>query len=358
MVDDEVLALDLLEAMLKEVGGIDIVGKFSNPIEGLDRIGTLKPDLVFLDIEMQEMNGITLAEKLESVEWQTEIIFVTAYDQYALEAFNVHAVDYILKPIEKDRLKKTIQRISERKVQSLPNQVPTMKASLLGSFRLTDQQGKQMKWRTKKVKELCAYLIHVNEPVHRDKMMEELWPEQSQEKASALLHTSVYHLRKEFKNREFHEAIKYVDGRYSFIIDIDSDVMEIKQIINQKRFTSSDVKELLSLYTSDYLVEEDYNWSIHLREQLWKAITHYLRTYIKIAPDETKADPVYKEAIEKLIDLDPWEEQYTMVLIQYYIQQGNNREALNVYEKYRTSLWIQLDMKPHKELEDIIKKIK
>ncbi|MFE8696196.1 response regulator [Cytobacillus sp. FJAT-53684] len=361
LVDDEVLALDLLEAMLKEIDGIDIIGKFTNSEEALENIGKIKPDIMFLDIEMQEMNGISLAEKLESIEWQAEIVFVTAYDHYALEAFNVQAFDYILKPIEKWRLKRAIERISNRRNpshQSLTNHTPTMNASLLGSFRLTDLQGKPMNWRTKKVKELCAYLIHQNGPVHRDKIMEDLWPEQTLEKASALLHTSVYHLRKELKNHNFHEAIKYVDGRYSFVIDINSDVMAIKPILNHKRFTSSDVKGVLSFYKDDYLVEEDYYWSINEREQLRKRIIQYLTLYIRVTSDEEKSDHVYKEAIEKLIDLEPWEERFTMELIQYYIQQGNNREALNVYDNYRTSLWIQLGMKPQKKLEKMIEKIK
>ncbi|TCJ03805.1 response regulator [Cytobacillus praedii] len=361
LVDDEILALDLLEAMLKENGGVDIIGKFTNPIEGLEIIDHLKPDIVFLDIEMQEMNGIKLAEKLEKLAGQAEIVFVTAYDQYALEAFNVQAADYILKPIDKDRLNRTVQRVSNRRrqsSQSLPLQRSAMEASFLGSFRLTDLQGKPMNWRTKKVKELCAYLIHQNMPIHRDKIMEDLWSEQPQEKASALLHTSVYHLRKELKNRGFHEAIRYVDERYSFVIDISSDVLLIKQILKLKQFTSKDVKMLLSFYTGDYLVEEDYYWSINEREQLRIMMTQYLRTFINITPDEKKSDHVYKEAIEKLIDLDPWEEHFTRELIHYYIQQGNKREAINVYDKYKTSLWIQLGINPSKILEDMIKNIK
>ncbi|WP_102272528.1 response regulator [Cytobacillus massiliigabonensis] len=361
LVDDEVLALDLLEAMLKEIGGVDIVGKYTNPIEGLEMIDHFKPDILFLDIEMQEMNGIKLAEKLEGMAGQAEIVFVTAYDQYALEAFNVQAVDYVLKPIDKDRLNKTVQRIYQRRnqaKQSKPNQILAIKAYFLGSFRLTDLQGKQINWRTKKVKELCAYLVHQNEPVHRDKIMEELWPDQSHEKASALLHTSVYHLRKELKNRGFLEAIKYVNERYSFVIDITSDVMEIKRILNQKQYTNNNVKALLSFYKGDYLVEEDYYWSINEREQLRKMTTQYVRTFIKGSPDETKLDNVYKEAIEKLIELDPWEEYYTMELIQYYIQQGNEREAMNIYDKYKTSLWIQLGIMPREKLEAMIKKIK
>ncbi|WP_419393108.1 bacterial transcriptional activator domain-containing protein [Cytobacillus praedii] len=87
-------------------------------------------------------------------------------------------------------------------------------------------------------------------------------------------------------------------------------------------------------------------------------MTQYLRTFINITPDEKKSDHVYKEAIEKLIDLDPWEEHFTRELIHYYIQQGNKREAINVYDKYKTSLWIQLGINPSKILEDMIKNIK
>lgn len=354
--DDEVLGLDLLEAMLCEMEEIKIVGKFTNPIEGLKGIEALQPDLLFLDIEMNEMNGINMAEKLTASSCQAEIVFVTAYEQYALEAFNVQAVDYILKPIDKLRLKKTVERISQRRNRSNPK--PTqLYAGFLGSFRLLDLQNTTIKWRTKKVKELCAYLIQQNEPVHRDKIMEDLWPEHSLDKASTSLYTSVYQLRKELKSHGFPESIKYVDQRYSLTLQLNSDVMKIQQILSNTKITNEDVKKVLHLYKSDYLVEEDYYWCVKEREQLRHMVIQYLNRFIQINQTDDQSTNILKSAIEKLIEIDPWEESYTMEFIQYHIRQGNHREAIHIYNQYKKMLWQQLGEKPQEELENLIKRI-
>lgn len=115
IVDDEILAINLLETMLKDNGAIDVIGTYLNPLDAIANIPTLKPDILFLDIEMAEMNGIDVASKLGDLTHVMDIIFVTAYEHYAIDAFSVQAIDYILKPIDKARLMKTIERISQRK---------------------------------------------------------------------------------------------------------------------------------------------------------------------------------------------------------------------------------------------------
>ncbi|MEK3978587.1 response regulator [Psychrobacillus sp. FSL K6-2836] len=359
LVDDEFLAIELLDAMLKEIGGIEIIGKYSNPLEGLESFAAHKPDILFLDIEMKEMNGIKLAEKIESLDSKMDIVFVTAYDEYALEAFNVHAVDYILKPIEKSRLEKTVRRIQQRRKQpDLPShKEPSLKANFLGGFRLLYDQHEPIKWRTKKVKEFCAYLIHQNKPVHREKIMEELWSDRTLDKASVALHTSVYHLRKELKNHGYHDSIKYVDERYSLSIELNSDVKDIKKIFNQTQVKTEDVKKLIDLYKNHYLAEEYYDWAAEEREQLQKRTIQFFEKFIATHHKETKTDSILKEAIEKLIEMDPWEERYTIKLVQYYIYHENHRAAIQTFNNYKTNLWQELGIKPQKKLEDLIKNI-
>lgn len=117
IVDDEILAINLLEATLHDNSAVTIIGKFVNPLEAIAKIPILKPDILFLDIDMAEMNGIEFASKIADFPFLMDIVFVTAYERFAIEAFNVQAVDYILKPIEKERLMKTIKRISMRRKQ-------------------------------------------------------------------------------------------------------------------------------------------------------------------------------------------------------------------------------------------------
>jgi two-component system LytT family response regulator/two-component system response regulator LytT len=110
LVDDEELARDELAFLLGQVRGVDIVGTAGNGIEAVDTISRLKPDVVFLDIQMPGLTGFEVARRLIDGETPSHIIFVTAYDQHAIEAFEVNAVDYLLKPVDAARLDVAIQR--------------------------------------------------------------------------------------------------------------------------------------------------------------------------------------------------------------------------------------------------------
>ncbi|MFJ5768828.1 response regulator [Psychrobacillus sp. NPDC093180] len=357
LIDDEILALQLLEGMLTEIGGVEIIGKFSKPLDGLESLETHRPDILFLDIEMKEMNGIKFAETLDSAAFQTDIVFVTAYDEYALEAFNVQAVDYILKPIEKSRLEKTVRRITQRRKQNdlSSYETPLLKAEFLGSFRLLDPQNELIKWRTKKVKEFCAYLIHQNKPIHREKIMEELWPNRTLDKASVALHTTVYHLRKELKNHGYQDSVKYFDERYFLSVELDSDVQNIKKVLDQSPGKAEDIKKLIDIYKNHYLAEEYYDWATEEREQLQKRVAQYLEKFV--VTNFIGTDTVLKGTIERLIEMDPWEERYTIYLVQFYIQQGNFEAAIEVYNRYKTILWNHLAIKPQQKLIDLMKSI-
>ena len=100
LVDDEKPTLDLLKLMLERSGQVLIAGSYQNPEEAFLNIAKDPPDVVFLDIEMPGINGIELAGKIVDAKINSEIIFVTAYDNYALEAFRVNAIEYMLKPYD------------------------------------------------------------------------------------------------------------------------------------------------------------------------------------------------------------------------------------------------------------------
>ncbi|SRR6187551_2991105 len=113
--DDEPLALERLGFLLNDIAGVEVVGTASNGNEAAERIEALSPDLVFLDIQMPEQNGLRVAGNLASEEERPEVIFVTAFEQYAADAFEVDAADYLLKPVRFDRLWQAIERAKRRK---------------------------------------------------------------------------------------------------------------------------------------------------------------------------------------------------------------------------------------------------
>ena len=108
IVDDEELARSDLHALLSKIPAIEIVGEANNISSAIDAIEKLKPDVVFLDIQFPRETGFDLLEKIET---SAKIIFVTAFDKYAIRAFEVNALDYLIKPVDPERLAITIERL-------------------------------------------------------------------------------------------------------------------------------------------------------------------------------------------------------------------------------------------------------
>lgn len=112
VVDDEQLARDELCFLLESVSGVEVVGQASNGLEAVELVDELSPELLFLDIQMPGLDGFQVVRELMGRDDVPQFIFVTAYDRYAIKAFEVNAVDYLLKPVEKARLKEAISRTS------------------------------------------------------------------------------------------------------------------------------------------------------------------------------------------------------------------------------------------------------
>ncbi|QIQ21519.1 two-component system response regulator BtsR [Zophobihabitans entericus] len=125
IVDDEPLARENLSCLLQQDSAITIVAECSNAIEGISAIHRLHPDVVFLDIQMPRINGIEMLSMIDP-QYLPHIVFVTAYDEYAIKAFEEQAFDYLMKPIDPQRLNKTLQRLHiHHPPQDIHQLVPT-----------------------------------------------------------------------------------------------------------------------------------------------------------------------------------------------------------------------------------------
>jgi two-component system LytT family response regulator/two-component system response regulator LytT len=127
IIDDEQLARDELKYLLDQVGGVDVVAQGTNGIEAVDLIEEHHPDLVFLDVQMPGLDGFAVIQRLmarsrertgmgehQDAEALPQIVFATAYDQYAVRAFDVNAVDYLLKPFDRTRVQQAVDRVRGR----------------------------------------------------------------------------------------------------------------------------------------------------------------------------------------------------------------------------------------------------
>jgi two-component system, LytTR family, response regulator LytT len=148
LVDDEQLARDELSYLLSRIDGIEVVGQAGDGVEALATIKRLQPDVVFLDIQMPGLTGFEVARRMIDHQLSSHIIFVTAFDQHAIEAFEVNAVDYLLKPVDPTRLETALQRAQKRITSERPaadsDGVPPMAADLERIVQLvTERQSRR-----------------------------------------------------------------------------------------------------------------------------------------------------------------------------------------------------------------------
>ena len=116
MIDDERLARNELRRMLGEFSDVEIIGEAANASEGIEKIEALNPDLIFLDIQMPGKSGFDMLSQLEKA---PHVIFVTAYDEYALKAFDVNALDYLMKPVEPQRLAEALLKVRQKNEEEI-----------------------------------------------------------------------------------------------------------------------------------------------------------------------------------------------------------------------------------------------
>src|SRR5690606_31785181 len=115
LIDDEPLALRDLERQIRKIGGVEIASTYYDPTEAIAELASTRPCVVFIDIDMPDLNGLEAAEQILQFDPSIDVVFVTVYEEYAVKAFDLNALDYLLKPLNPERLARTLERISQQK---------------------------------------------------------------------------------------------------------------------------------------------------------------------------------------------------------------------------------------------------
>ncbi len=272
IIDDELTILEDLETILGNDKRIQIVGAYHDPYALLKDLPTLQADCLFLDIEMPGLNGIELAERIQADGIDIEIIFVTAYNHYATQAFEVHAIDYLLKPIRPERMAKALDRlIGEIDVKRASENTEEGSAIYsFGSFEIR-VGARRVKWTRSKSRELLAYMLqHEGKWLSKYKLCDEQWRDYDPERALAYLQTSIYALRKNLKEAGCTGiSIEYSESKYRLKADGAAwDIREFEEAYARFIQTGSPAaaRQALACYRGEYLEDEDWLWSGSTRE--------------------------------------------------------------------------------------------
>jgi len=356
LVDDEVIALDLLEKFIRKISELKIVGKYTNPIKAYEAIIGEKPDIVFLDINMPEMCGMTLAKKVLKVFPEVGIVFVTAHSEYAVEAFEIEAVDYLTKPVNTNRLMKTIERLKIR-INKKSYNSPVISCFKTLEFKRTLNHSQiDVNWRTTKARELFAFLVHNRfESVRKDVIIDTLWPETDVKNASTQLYSTVYQIRRTLDQIQFPIEIISTNNQYKIKMNgVRTDVDHMEQGLKNLEFTSKEklkfYKSLLRLYKGDYLEEDNYHWALSEQNRLRVLWTSYLNEIAGYYLDRRK----YAEAIMLYLhyqSIASYNEDIYFKLMQLFEKIGDRKSIEMQYSKLKKMLKEQFDDVPSIEVK-------
>ncbi|MFD2115212.1 response regulator [Paenibacillus yanchengensis] len=360
IIDDEKLAIDVLAIVLEELTpfSICIKGTFTDAMDAFELLAREQIDLVFLDMEMLDVHGLQIAKLILTQYPHIQLIFVTAHSQFAVDAFDVAATDYLLKPVQAQRLEKAMfkaqQVYDSRKELRTDDKQANLYVRVFGGFQLVDAEQKTVKWRTKKVKELFLYLwLHQKKPLLNVVLMENLWPDVEPDKASVNLHTAIYQLRKTLKQCGIDHPILLANNHYQLTVKLDSDYEELLALLECERHDEQSMQQILNYYEDDFLAAEEYSWAIRIRLRLKQSVVNLLETYVTTTNEISSL--LKLSCLQKMVELEEYNEQYMFLLLQFLMEKNKKQACSQFYETIQEKLQQELNIPVPDRINELYK---
>ncbi len=356
IVDDEEPSIAKLEKLLLESGLVEIKGKYTQPLAALDFLQSNKIDAAFLDIEMPDLDGIELATRIIDLQEWLAVVFVTAYNQYAVEAFRLNALDYLMKPVTADRLDKTLHRIAEEKVIRIKPSVLQIKC--FGKFKVISGTV-EVKFRTEKALELLAFLIdRKGDFVHRSEICDCLWEEYDGDRALINFNTTLYYVKRALLQQGVAVPIEHDRNSYRFDISIlDCDYYRFQEFLVKLRTVNPsnilEYEEVAGLFSGDYLAGMQFSWAERNRQMLKD---QFIRLLIEIAKYYKSIGNHLKtmEWMKKGLIHEPLHRELNYILIEALVLMNDLISAKRYFDIYRNGLGRKLRLEPDEGFKRIL----
>lgn len=366
IVDDDKTMIFVMKKILEKIQGINIANTFIHTRDVVDFIKESKIDMVFLDISMPEENGLELARRILDISPFINIVFITSHREYAVEAFDICAFDYIVKPVLQERLERTVKRALEKGLGLVEkNSVKENKISvyLFGGIDASSESLGTVKWSSAKSVELFVYLLlKEGRNISKNVIIEELFYEMPLKNAENYLKTSVYQIRKALEPHSSAPLLISSNGSYKLECNaLYVDFIEFeKKLSNIHEIDSSNIAEALKiekLFGGELLGDRVYYWSMSEREK-------YLNSYLNLAKkigeyffyngdDMNQASYILK----KLLKFDPINEKANYLLMEIFSAQNDKKSLMNHYEQYEKNVKKELGILPEVTMVNLYEKL-
>jgi len=362
IVENEELSLSLLSFQLNKTKEFSSIKGFSLPTEALKMIPLVKPDVIFIDIEIPSMSGIVLAQKLRSMKIDTPIIFVSAHKKYAYEAFRVNAFYYLLKPFSMNELQQTLTNLKKLIIIPEPilpvvtniEELPQVNIRCFGKFEILSNNGNLIKWSSKKSKELFAYFIlHKEQQIDKWMIGDALWPNNNDKQVNSDFHTTLFRLRNILEKEGIDFQIGSEKGKkHGYIYEpksIECDVYKFDKFLAQNMKVNSDTiqefEEIKQLFGGELFNDIENLWCIPDRVK-------YLQKMLDILEDigiYYYQNNDYKNALQTFmqsLDLDHTCEATHQKILEVLFLSKDKKGLMNHFRKYKSYLKKDMDAEP------------
>ncbi len=351
LVDDELHCLEELRWQIRKYPDIEILRADTDPLAALGAAADARPDAVFLDIDLPGMNGLELALRFQEVCPGAIVIFVTAHAQYALEAFRAFPLDFLLKPVKEARLDETVKQLRARHALLRPASAPDTRIRIrcFGSFEL--DAGREVKWGTRRVRELLAYLIDRRGAApSREELLDALFGGQSDKNTANNLYMTIYRLRsllsvldpsgdcvRMAEDYALYPAPGVCDAADFFTFARDNAVIDVKN--------AAEASRMLALARRPYLENEPFEWAAESARELE---TEYERIALGLAGHHAAAGryPEAENVLNALLARNTLCAEGYEALLDLCLQTGNRAAYCQRYEQYARMLKKELRVRP------------
>lgn len=367
IVEDEKPILELMEILVGRHPLLEVAGAFTSPIEALACFSELKPDAAFLDVEMPKMGGIELADKLMEADEELQIVFTTAYPGYAVDAFRVNAVDYLLKPVTPEDLKRVVARIAKNRERHAALR-PSAEAGepavhCLGTFETRGGDGILMNWPTRKTEELFAYfLAYPNRLTGKWQLADLLWPDVEENRSLHNVHNTIYRLKKALKDAGI--AVELTHTNEGYLFGASQDLSDWWRLRNFTAFASrvdgrnaAEADKLFCSYRGALFGGKDYAWSAGATSEAasqYASLARMLVAWHRERADSASA----KETLRVYLGHAPLDEEMNAELLRLYAETGEAGTYLRHYDVYERILAEELGIRPPEELRELAEKMR
>ncbi|MCD1260357.1 response regulator [Paenibacillus athensensis] len=357
IVEDEKPNLELMKVIIGRSGHYEIVGAFASPLDALEALkasdGGQMPDVAFIDVEMPRMNGLELARRIREHCPQTEVVFTTAYKEYAVSAFEVAALDYLLKPVTPAGVQRVTSRLTAKR-RPASSEPPAANEPLIrcfGGLEVRGASGSLVRFPTRKAEELFAYLLcHPNRDIGKWLLADMLWPEMSEERVSHNLHNTVYLLKKLLKEHAIEMDIGKTGEGY--VLDTGKllyDVLDFQRGADAP-FDEARAERICALYRGPLLEGKPYVWKA-AEEQIYSS--KYSAIVQRLAQRELDAGRSERAELwlNACIALEPLNEEINELLFEAYARRGSKEKLASSYARFAAAYREELALEPPERMQ-------